>query len=246
MQQANAVVLLLDFPPTLPQYSSTYRAPPVIPSCAFLASKTHTLTPVDLYPEEEEEAEDWKESEGKERVPDWAKEWKRVDWNGKSAWHSSEVGAEISFEVEGAKVGVFVVSSRLLGVCTRSLSASEAGGLCAGTGTLAVAEYLLPRTAVDLERGWEPHKSRPCSVLDRRRRRGGQDGRCFQFGCRSKLRVSSTALFFSVERRPKTDVALPVCLRQLPLDRRRPASSHTVSLCTSRAVTMLPDNRSLS
>nr|CRX79126.1 hypothetical protein ls5930a1_00171 [Leucosporidium scottii]CRX79202.1 hypothetical protein ls5931a1_00026 [Leucosporidium scottii] len=81
-------------------YSTTYRAPPVVPSCAFLASKTHPLVPLNLYPEDKEE--------GKEQVPDWTKEWKRVDWNGKSAWQSSQVGAEISFEVKGAKVGVFV------------------------------------------------------------------------------------------------------------------------------------------
>lgn len=99
---------LPSWPPILrSQYSTTYRAPPVIPSCAFLASKTHPLTPLDLYPEDGEPED---EDEGTERVPDWAKEWKRVDWNGKSAWQSSDIGAEISFEVKGAKVGVFVVS----------------------------------------------------------------------------------------------------------------------------------------
>lgn len=88
----------------------------MIPSCSFLASP---LTGKSLIPLGDED--------------EWSKSWKRVDWNGKAAWQSSDIGAQISFSFVGGKVGVFVVSPGL-----RELAREEGRKLCRNRGGFRV------------------------------------------------------------------------------------------------------------
>ncbi|SCV73159.1 BQ2448_7084 [Microbotryum intermedium] len=69
------------------QYSADKVADPVLPTCQFVASETAPLVAF-----------------GNE----WSEKWRKEEWNGKRAWTSSEVGAIISFEFIGARVGIFV------------------------------------------------------------------------------------------------------------------------------------------
>lgn len=44
-----------------------------------------------------------------------APSWTRVDWNGKAAYHSNEVGSRVSFAFNGNKIGMFVYQSSGVG-----------------------------------------------------------------------------------------------------------------------------------
>ncbi|KAI5475802.1 capsular related protein, Esterase, SGNH hydrolase-type domain containing [Pseudohyphozyma bogoriensis] len=68
-------------------WSDTLVAPPVEPQCIFAGSKTRPL----------------------EAIPSRTiGSWRMEEWNGKSALASSEVGARISFEFKGTRIGIFV------------------------------------------------------------------------------------------------------------------------------------------